>query len=224
MGFDDRTREDLKRWLRTARVYSLTFVGGGVFAFACTYYPLHSAKDREIHQLEDRLRQESIRFTEFEGELGTLRAQTASQPDRDAFDKLQVELAGAMTLKSEYKEDLDRADRKARDAENSRDRWKAESAKMEKSRNDLADALIVANASLKSAAQLAMNQDRALDSSPSPTGSSRTDEYGNDRGSNLASADAVDARPANRDFWETGSGPHPRSSSSAPEANQAGAK
>lgn len=220
MGLDERTRDDLKQWLRTARVYLWTFVAGGFFTFACTYYPLHRADDRKIHHLEGRLRQEKSRFTDFEGEFEAMRARIESRPDRAALDELHDELAGAMTRQSEFEQKLDRAGRKARDLEKSRDGWKAKYAKLEKSRDDLAHALIVANASLN-AAEMAMEGDRKLDHFSSRTENFTPSDPGNQRGPSLAIADAVEFGPDN---WETGVGSLPRSKNSALEATQAAAE
>ncbi len=149
MGLDDRTREELTQWMRGARVYLWTFVAGGIFAFACTYSPLHSVKDRKIELLENRLQQSTTRTAAFESESNAMPAQADSQPDREAFERLKGELAAAMTRHSGFEGNLDRADREAKELLKSRDSWKAKYAKLEKSRDDLADALVAANASLK---------------------------------------------------------------------------
>lgn len=206
MGLDERTSEDLKRWLRKARVYLGAFVAGGSLVFAYTYYPLHGAKVREIEHLEQRLRQESLRLSEFERNFSTMQAQIESQPDGEAFDELQEQLAVAMTRQREFEQKLARSDREAKDLERSRGSWKVKYTKLEQSRNDLAHALMVANANLNAAEKRAKVGREALDSSPSPKGNSAAGAYGNDRGPSLASAD---------------SGSHPRSSNSALEGTPA---
>jgi hypothetical protein len=220
MGLDERTREDLNRWLRKARVYLGTFVAGGLLAFAYTYYPLHSAKDWKIDHLEARLQEETIRFTELDAEFRTMRGRVESQPDHEAFDALQEEVAGATTRRGELEEKLNRADRKIRDLEKSRGSWEAKYAKLEKSRDDLARELVAVHVRLIATEDVPRKGDGALDS-PSPTGNITAGEDDNDRGSSPASADSIGARRGNGDLSEASSGSRPHSSSSA---LQAGAK
>jgi septal ring factor EnvC (AmiA/AmiB activator) len=207
MGLDERTREDLKQWAQKGKLYLWTFAAGGIFTLACTYFPLHSTKDRTIHQLENELREERTRFTEFEEETRAVAARLESQPDPGAFTELQNELAAAADGQSEFEEKLGRADRKLRDMQKSRDDWKAKYAKLENSRDDLADALVGAKASLKAERALAMQRNRIFDTSPSPARSSAADPHAQ----SAAATDANDAEPGDGEFWQTrsdsGSGP-----------------
>ena len=90
MGLDERTSEELRQWLRKARVYLWTFIAGGSLAFAYTYFPLHSGKERKIEHLEDRLAQEIARQTEFEEKFQAMQDRIETQSDRAAFGELQI--------------------------------------------------------------------------------------------------------------------------------------
>ena len=220
MGLDERTSEELRQWLRKARVYLWAFLAGGSLAFAYTYFPLHGAKERKIEHLEDRLAQEVARQTEFEEKFQAMQAQIETQSDRAALGELQEELAGAASRQRESEGKLARADREIRDLESSRQSWKTKYARLEKSRDDLAHALIVANASLKAAEERVRVAGAALGSSLSQKESSAADPYRNDREPSLAK---TEVRPATRALWDadTGTGPHP--ASPAPEATPTGA-
>jgi DNA repair exonuclease SbcCD ATPase subunit len=208
MKLDERTQAELTRGLRKLGVYLGTFVAGGVFAFSYSYYSLHSAKDREIDHLETRLEAGADRLVELEEELTSMRVRIEGQPNREAFDDIQEEFAGATARKEELEGKLDRANRKVRDLEKSQGSWKAKYAKMEESRDDLALELETANASLRATQEMAAEAARPLDASPSL--------YGTARGQSLASTDAIRVDPGTGDYWEAGSDSRPQTSRPVP--------
>jgi hypothetical protein len=216
MGLDDRTREDLERWLRKAGVYAGTFVAGGFLAFTYTYYSLHSSKEWKIEHLEERLQQETIRSSALEGQVGALRSRAEGQPDREAFDELQEKLAGATTGHGQTEDKLRRVERKVRDLEKKRGSWRAKYAQLEKSRDELALELATTSAGLLAAEKLAMERKAALD-----TASSRRPGRVN---AQTSAARPSAARPGNRDSWEAGNGSRSRPANLALEGAQSGTR
>jgi hypothetical protein len=228
MDLDERTQEEVQRWLRKMGVYLGTFIGGGILAFAYSYYPLHSMKDRKIDHLEERLQEGDLRLSELERELRSTRSESDGQPDREAFYGLQEEVATAATLQAELEKKLDRAERKVRDLEKSRGSLRAQVAKLEKSRDELADELDMATAGGLAPIAVTPTAEGVGDPTANPSAESGAmilpshEASGNLHDQSLASTEAMRAQTGGGDFWEASG----RSRSPAPmlERGQDGAE
>jgi DNA repair exonuclease SbcCD ATPase subunit len=151
MELDERTRQDLNRWLRKMGIYLGTFVAGGIVTFAYSYHSLHDAKNWEISHLEERMDTKELRLVQIEQEMAALKRSARGQPDAAGFQELQRQLASATTRQAELEKKLDRTDREARDLERSRNSWKAKYAKADQSREQLEAELETANTAASAA-------------------------------------------------------------------------
>ena len=145
MELDERTRQDLNRWLRKMGIYLGTFVAGGIVTFAYSYHSLHGAKNWEISHLEEQMDAKELHLDQIEREMAALKRSASGQPDAASFQEIQHQLASATTRQAELEKKLDRAGRQARDLERSRNSWKAKYAKADQSREQLEAELETAN-------------------------------------------------------------------------------
>ena len=137
MELDERTRQDLNRWLRKMGIYLGTFVAGGIVTFAYSYHSLHGAKNWEISHLEEQMDAKELHLDQIDREMAALKRSASGQPDAASFQEIQRQLASATTRQAEIEKKLDRAGREARDLERSRNSWKAKYAKADQSREQL---------------------------------------------------------------------------------------
>lgn len=128
-------QSEIMRFARAAGIYLATFLCGGVFAFAYSYAPLHSAKNWKIDYLNGRLEAQSGRLGEITAELDTLQTDSASRPDAETFVMLQSELASADKTLADLERKFEKSERRVKELERSRKNWR-EKAKAAESKSE----------------------------------------------------------------------------------------
>lgn len=131
MSEDNSQNEALRALAKKAGISIGTFLAGGVIAFAYSYAPLHDAKDWKIEYLEDRARIEGEELRKARVQLAAAQAEAQSRPDGDTFKMLQEELAGTDQTIASLEKQLDRAKRRIKELERSRNNWKKKVAAAE---------------------------------------------------------------------------------------------
>ena len=162
MELDEKTRQDLNRWLRKMGIYLGAFAAGGIVTFAYSYHSLHGAKNWEISHLEEQMDTKELRLDQIEQELAALKRSARGRPDAASFQELQRQLASATTRQAELEKKLDGAGREARDLERSRNSWKAKYTKADQSREQLEAELETSN-TVAAAAAASSNSDEPND-------------------------------------------------------------
>lgn len=147
-------------WLRRVLIGAGLFLAGAVLSFAYSYRPLHGDLTWKIGELERRIDERNLENQTLGDELARLRSQNATQVDPESHAKLEKELASAQKALAQAEKDLDRTDRKRKDANASASRWR-------KRYEDLRDQQSVAAA--RAAAPVRRPTPAAPDSSAAPT-------------------------------------------------------
>ena len=100
------------------------FVAGGLFAFGYSYRPLHGAISWQVDALEERIDERNLENQKLADELARLRSQDATRIDPEIFAKIERDLEKANKTLAQSEKDLDRSERKRKEANSSANRWK----------------------------------------------------------------------------------------------------
>jgi len=126
---------DTKDWLRRlaiqAGIYVGVFLGGALVAFLYSYIPLHGAKNWKIGYLEERLAAKDAEIETLNGRMRALEGNLSEVPDQETFEVLQEELVTADKTVKSLEQQVSRLEKRAKQAERSRDQWKARHAEAE---------------------------------------------------------------------------------------------
>jgi hypothetical protein len=114
----------LPLWLRHAMIGLGLFLAGGLFAFGYSYRPLHGAISWQVSELEMRIDERNLENQKLADELARLRSQDAARIDPETFAQVQRDLEKASKSLTQSEKDLERSERKRKEANSSANRWK----------------------------------------------------------------------------------------------------
>lgn len=110
--------------LRLALVGVGLFALGALVAFGYSYRPLHGAKSWQIAQLEERIDARNLENLKLADEVARLRSEVGGQVDPEAHAEVEQELERTLAALEQAQKDLERAERKRKDANASARRWR----------------------------------------------------------------------------------------------------
>ena len=111
-------------WIRRVLIGAGLFLAGAVLSFAYSYRPLHGELTWQVDELERRIDERNLENMKLGDELARLRSKNAEQVDPDTFAQVENELAKTKRSLAQAEKDLDRTDRKRKDANASASRWR----------------------------------------------------------------------------------------------------
>lgn len=111
-------------WMRRVLVGAGLFLAGAVLSFGYSYRPLHGDLTWKVDELERRIDERNLENMKLGDELARLRSQNAEQVDPETYSKVEKELAKTKRALAQAEKDLDRTDRKRKDANASASRWR----------------------------------------------------------------------------------------------------
>ncbi|MBW2499193.1 MAG: hypothetical protein JRF61_18075 [Deltaproteobacteria bacterium] len=116
--------KELPLWLRQILAGVGLFLLGGLIAFGYSYRPLHGAKNWQIEQLETRLNAVNRENLTLSDELSALRTAEAERVDPATLAQVEQELEKTRSALTRSEKQLERAEKKQRDANSSATRWR----------------------------------------------------------------------------------------------------
>ncbi len=114
----------LPGWLRSGLIGLGLFLAGGALAFGYSYRPLHGALSWKVEALEQRLDERNRELLKQSDELARLRSDDAERIDPERFAKIERELETTKSALAQAETDLERAEKKRKDANASASRWR----------------------------------------------------------------------------------------------------
>ena len=114
----------LPGWARQVLIGVGLFLLGGVLAFGYSWRPLHGALTWKVDALEQKLDARNLENLKLSDELARLRSDEAERVDPEAFAEVEQALTKTQAALEQAEKDLNRADRKRKDANASASRWR----------------------------------------------------------------------------------------------------
>jgi len=128
----------LPLWARNILIGVGLFLSGAILAFGYSYRPLHGALSWQVDQLESRLDESNLENLRLRDTLAAQQSDEATRIDPETLAQVERELEQTKRVLAEAEKDLNRADRKRKDANASAATWRKRFKELEGRPNPVA--------------------------------------------------------------------------------------